>query len=187
MLINKYKKNIFLLKKKYNIYKKKIKKYINKCINKYRNIKKNINIINNKKFNNYIKLLSDYQNQYKRFKKERVDIFNFSNKELILNILPVIDDFERSFNFIKKDKNIFLGINLIYKKLFTILKNFGLKKTKTKVGDKYNLSTHEIIGKKKINKKINKKKNKNIILEIIEQGYYLNNKIIRYDKIIISY
>ncbi|XBT18279.1 MAG: nucleotide exchange factor GrpE [Candidatus Shikimatogenerans sp. Tser] len=127
-----------------------------------------------------MKLLSDYQNQYKRFQKEKIDILKYSNKELILSVLPIVDDFKRSFLFLKKKKNIYLGIHLIYKKLLMILKNYGLKKSNTKIGDKYDYSKHEVIDRIK-------KKKKNIVLEIIENGYYLNNSLIRYDKVIISF
>ncbi|XBT18622.1 MAG: nucleotide exchange factor GrpE [Candidatus Shikimatogenerans sp. Tcar] len=180
--------------KEYNIYnfifflKKKILKYkiynliiYKKVIKKYKNIKNNIKIYKKKKLNNYIKLLADYQNQYKRFKKEKINIFKFSNKELILNILPIIEDFKRSFFYIKDNKKIYKGIKLIYKKFLNILNKYGLKKNNTKIGDRFNYIKHEIIGKEK------SIKFKNKIIKIIENGYLLNNSLIKYDKVIVGF
>ncbi|XBT18569.1 MAG: nucleotide exchange factor GrpE [Candidatus Shikimatogenerans sp. Tder] len=171
----------FFLKKKIIKYKNINKKFLKKFIFKYKNIKNKIKKNKKKKLNNYIRLLSDYQNQYKRFKKERINILKFSNKELILNILIIIEDFKRSFIYIKKKKKIYIGIKLIYKKFLNILKNYGLKKNNTKIGDKFDYIKHEIIGKKK------SIKFKNKIIKIIENGYLLNDSLIKYDKVIVGY
>ncbi|WXB47346.1 MAG: nucleotide exchange factor GrpE [Candidatus Shikimatogenerans sp. Tmey] len=169
------------LKKKIIKYKKNNKIILKNFIIRYKNIKIKIKNFKKKKLNSYIKLLADYQNQYKRFKKEKISILKYSNKDLILNILPIIDDFKRSFIFIKKDKNIYIGIQLIYKKFLNILKSYGLKKNNTKIGDKFNYIKHEIIAKEKSTKFKNK------IIKIIENGYLLNNSLIRYDKVIVGF
>ncbi|XBT18809.1 MAG: nucleotide exchange factor GrpE [Candidatus Shikimatogenerans sp. AspAUS03] len=168
---------------KINILYKKIKKkynYIKKILiinnNKYQEV-----ILKQKKKNyNYINLLNDFKNLTKQNNNKINNIIKNTNKELILKLLPIIDDFERSFLFLKNDNNILLGVNLIYKKFINILHNYGLKKCITKIGDYYNNNIHEVVDKKK-SKKFKKK-----VIGIVQTGYYLNNILIRFNKVIIG-
>lgn len=132
----------------------------------------------------YLRLFADFENFKKRIKKEKLDIINNANETLLLDLLSVLDDFYRSLKEIKKYNNVTLiqGISLIKEKFYKILKNKGLKKIKTKKGDVFNTDLHEAITQVKAS--LDELKGK--VIDVIEDGYYLNNKIIRYSKVIVG-
>ncbi|WP_375323198.1 nucleotide exchange factor GrpE [Candidatus Karelsulcia muelleri] len=132
----------------------------------------------------YLRLFADFENFKKRIKKEKLDIINNANETLLLDLLSVLDDFSRSLKEIKKSNNVPLiqGISLIKEKFYKILKNKGLKKMKTKKGDVFNTDLHEAITQVKAS--LDELKGK--VIDVIEDGYYLNNKIIRYSKVVVG-
>ncbi|XXS36583.1 MAG: nucleotide exchange factor GrpE [Candidatus Karelsulcia muelleri] len=132
----------------------------------------------------YLRLFADFENFKKRIKKEKLDIINNANETLLLDLLSVLDDFSRSLKEIKKSNNFPLiqGISLIKEKFYKILKNKGLKKIKTKKGDVFNTDLHEAITQVKAS--LDELKGK--VIDVIEDGYYLNNKIIRYSKVVVG-
>ncbi|MFU7501864.1 MAG: nucleotide exchange factor GrpE [Candidatus Karelsulcia muelleri] len=132
----------------------------------------------------YLRLFADFENFKKRIKKEKLDIINNANETLLLDLLSVLDDFYRSLKEIKKYNNVTLiqGISLIKEKFYKILKNKGLKKIKTKKGDVFNTDLHEAITQVKAS--LDELKGK--VIDVIEDGYYLNNKIIRYSKVVVG-
>lgn len=132
----------------------------------------------------YLRLFADFENFKKRIKKEKLDIINNANETLLLDLLSVLDDFSRSLKEIKKSNNVPLiqGISLIKEKFYKILKNKGLKKIKTKKGDVFNTDLHEAITQVKAS--LDELKGK--VIDVIEDGYYLNNKIIRYSKVVVG-
>ncbi|WP_425359887.1 nucleotide exchange factor GrpE [Candidatus Karelsulcia muelleri] len=145
----------------------------------YKN-KHELNALNRK----YLRLFADFENFKKRIKKEKLDIINNANETLLLDLLSVLDDFSRSLKEIKKSNNVPLiqGISLIKEKFYKILKNKGLKKIKTKKGDVFNTDLHEAITQVKAS--LDELKGK--VIDVIEDGYYLNNKIIRYSKVVVG-
>lgn len=126
----------------------------------------------------YIRLFAEFENYKKRIQKERLNILKSANENLFTNLLPVIDDFERGINEIKLSK----GITLIIDKLNKILKNHGLKKINTKIGDDFDTDLHEAITQIKVDS--NKLKGK--IVRVVEYGYSIEDKIIRHAKVIIG-
>ncbi|AGS33358.1 Heat shock protein GrpE [Candidatus Karelsulcia muelleri str. Sulcia-ALF] len=132
----------------------------------------------------YLRIFADFENFKKRIKKEKLDIINNANETLLLDLLSVLDDFSRSLKEIKKSNNVPLiqGISLIKEKFYKILKNKGLKKIKTKKGDVFNTDLHEAITQVKAS--LDELKGK--VIDVIEDGYYLNNKIIRYSKVVVG-
>ncbi|MBU6942335.1 nucleotide exchange factor GrpE [Candidatus Karelsulcia muelleri] len=149
-----------------------MKHELNQNENKY-------NVLNRK----YLRLFADFENFKKRIKKEKLDIINNANETLLLDLLSVLDDFYRSLKEIKKYNNVPLiqGISLIKEKFYKILKNKGLKKIKTKKGDVFNTDLHEAITQVP---SLDELKGK--VIDVIEYGYYLNNKIIRYSKVVVG-
>ncbi|XOS86603.1 MAG: nucleotide exchange factor GrpE [Candidatus Karelsulcia muelleri] len=149
---------------------------------------KNKHELNENKYNvlniKYLRLFADFENFKKRIKKEKLDIINNANETLLLDLLSVLDDFYRSLKEIKKYNNVTLiqGISLIKEKFYKILKNKGLKKIKTKKGDVFNTDLHEAITQVKAS--LDELKGK--VIDVIEDGYYLNNKIIRYSKVVVG-
>ncbi|WP_259285681.1 nucleotide exchange factor GrpE [Candidatus Karelsulcia muelleri] len=132
----------------------------------------------------YLRLFVDFENFKKRIKKEKLDIINNANETLLLDLLSVLDDFSRSLKEIKKYNNVPLiqGISLIKEKFYKILKTKGLKRIKTKKGDVFNTDLHEAITQVKAS--LDELKGK--VIDVIEDGYYLNNKIIRYSKVVVG-
>lgn len=134
----------------------------------------------------YIRLLADFENFRRRKSTEILETISTANKKLILKILPIVDDFERYFetedsNKENLSKTSSEGINHIYKKLINILQKEGLSEIKIKKGDNFDSENSEAITKIKTKENLSNK-----IVEIVEKGYMLNNKIIRFAKVIIG-
>ncbi len=129
----------------------------------------------------YIRLFADFENYRKRTLKEKMELISSANKSLVLSIIPIIDDFERAFNTPNNEAQaIDKGIRHIYEKLLEVLQKIGLKEMDIKQGDDFNTEKSEAITKVKSENDNNK------IVDIVEKGYLLNDKIIRFSKVIIS-
>lgn len=134
--------------------------------------------------NKYIRLSADFDNYRKRTLKEKIDLIKSANAEILLNLLPVMDDFERalkSMEDIKGCKEIKDGIDLIYNKFGEFLKSSGVIEIDA-MHKKFDTDIHEAVTK--IPAPAKKLKGK--VLDVIQKGYYLNEKIIRYPKVIIG-
>ena len=134
--------------------------------------------------NKYIRLSADFDNYRKRTLKEKVDLIKSANAEILLNLLPVMDDFERALKSMedtKGCKEIKDGIDLIYNKFGEFLKSSGVKEIDA-MHKKFDTDIHESVTK--IPAPVKKLKGK--VLDVIQKGYYLNEKIIRYPKVLIG-
>ena len=129
----------------------------------------------------YLRLYSEFENYRRRTSKEKVEMINSANKELISLILPVIDDFERAIKLTSKENldTSMEGFELIFQKLNSLLEKQGVKKIEIKTGDDFDPDFHEAITK------IASKKNlKDKIVDVIENGYMLDDKVIRFAKVV---
>ncbi|WGH27162.1 MAG: nucleotide exchange factor GrpE [Candidatus Shikimatogenerans bostrichidophilus] len=145
----------------------------NEKIKKY---KKKNNLLKDK----FLRILADFENYKKRNELEKKNIFKINISKIIKDILPILDDFDRLIKEEKiNNKNV---IFLIYKKFKKILKNYGLKKIKVNIGDNFNIDCHEAVLKSNIKNKEMKKK----IIKILENGYFVDDKIIRCTKVIVG-
>ncbi|WP_185862201.1 nucleotide exchange factor GrpE [Blattabacterium cuenoti] len=132
--------------------------------------------------NKFLRLFAEFENYKKRIKKERYDIFRAIHEKILIDLIPILDDFERGLKELKKSKDEFLvrGIALIQEKFIKILKEKGLNKIKIKKGDDFNTDFHEAITQiPAITEDLKGK-----IIEIIEAGYILQEKVIRHAKVI---
>ena len=130
----------------------------------------------------YLRLYSEFENYRRRTSKEKIEMIQIANQDLITNVLPVVDDFERALKAINPDqKNDFEGFNLIYQKLQNTLEKNNLNKMKIKVGDDFDSEFHEAITKTPAGKKLKDK-----IVDVIEDGYLISEKIIRHAKVLIG-
>jgi molecular chaperone GrpE len=130
----------------------------------------------------YLRLYSEFENFRRRTAKERMDLIGSATKDLISDLLPVLDDFERAFKSIDEKGNSESekeGIELIFNKLSKILEQKGLKKLEIKSGDKFDDELHEAITQTPAGKKMEGK-----IVDVIENGYSLNDKVIRFAKVV---
>ncbi len=132
----------------------------------------------------YLRLFAEFENYKKRTSKERIELFKTANLELMTVLLPILDDFDRGLSEIKKvkDKNVLKGMELINNKLRATLTQQGLSELEVKHGDVFDAEIHEAITQ--IPAPSDKLKGK--IVDVIEQGYKLGEKIIRFPKVIIG-
>lgn len=124
---------------------------------------------------------ADFDNYRKRADEQKLNLLKFANEDLILEILPVLDNFRRSTEHIPteiQDNNWVQGMKLVEKQLEDILAQSGLKKIEVKVGDQFDPQLHEAISCEKSDKFTEDK-----ILQIIEDGHTLNDKVIRHAKV----
>ena len=159
---------------------KKSKTRSNKTVKKQSNSKSLKNDLLETK-DKYLRLYSEFENYRRRTSKEKIEMINSANKELIGLILPIIDDFERAIKSISKEnlKTSIEGFELIFQKLNSLLEKQGVKKMKIKTGDDFDPDFHEAITK------IPSKKNlKGKIVDVIENGYIIDEKVIRFAKVV---
>jgi molecular chaperone GrpE len=133
----------------------------------------------------YLRLYSDFENFKKRTARERIEFLSLAGKDIILGMLPVLDDLERALKASEKltdeAKSSLEGFQLIYKKMLTELESKGLKPMDA-VGQKFDVELHEAITK--IPAPLEGLKGK--VVEEIEKGYLMNEKVIRFAKVIIG-
>lgn len=132
----------------------------------------------------YLRLFAEFENYKKRTSKERIELFKTANQELMTVLLPILDDFDRGLAEVKKakDKELLKGMELINNKLRSILKQQGLIDIEVKQGDSFDVEIHEAITQ--IPAPSEKLKGK--IIDVIEQGYKLGEKIIRFPKVVVG-
>ncbi|MEM5564308.1 nucleotide exchange factor GrpE [Psychroserpens sp. AS72] len=133
----------------------------------------------------FMRLFAEFENYKKRTTKERIDLFTTASEEVILSLLPVLDDFERALMHIEDDKEaeeLRKGVLLIYNKLLSTLEKKGLAKIDVRQGDAFNADNHEAITQ--IPAPTEDLKGK--IIDVIEKGYKLGEKVIRFPKVVIG-
>jgi molecular chaperone GrpE len=132
----------------------------------------------------FLRLFAEFENFKKRTSKERMELFKTAGREIIEAMLPVMDDFDRAmkeYSHETDDVHV-LGMSLIHSKLKETLKNKGLQVAETNQGDTFDAEIHEAITQIPAPSEDLKGK----IIDVIEQGYTLGDKIIRYPKVVIG-
>ena len=132
----------------------------------------------------YLRLFAEFENFKKRTLKERIELFKTAGQEIMSSLLPVLDDFDRATSQVPKnshEKDI-EGFILIKNKFDDILKGNGLLETETNIGDVFDAEIHEAITQ--IPAQDDSQKGK--IIDIVEKGYQLGEKIIRYPKVVVG-
>ncbi len=132
----------------------------------------------------FLRLFAEFENYKRRTAKERMDLFKTANQEVLQAMLPVMDDFDRALTEIKKtDDNILIqGVELIQEKLKNTLISKGLEEVEIKIGDIFNADFAEAITQIPAPSPNLKGK----IVDVIEKGYKLGDKIIRFPKVVIG-
>lgn len=131
----------------------------------------------------YIRLYSEFENFRRRTAKEKLDLIQSANENLLKNLLPVLDDFERAEKAFK-DMNTkeAEGFLLIYNKYKKIMEQSGAKVLDLKAGDDFNADTQEAITQVPAPSEALKGK----IVDVVEKGYVLNDKVIRFAKVVVG-
>ena len=130
----------------------------------------------------FLRLFAEFENYKRRTSKERLELFKTANQDVMTAMLPVLDDFDRALTEIKKakDKNLMKGVELIHNKFKETLKNKGLEAMDVKHGDSFDADVHEAITQ--IPAASDKLKGK--IVDVVERGYKLGDRIIRFPKVV---
>ena len=130
----------------------------------------------------YIRLYAEFENYKKRTSKEKMDFFTYANQEMMVSMLGILDDFERALKEIAKNGNEadLQGVELIYNKFKNKLTEKGLKIMEVRAGDSFNVDYHEAITQ--IPSPSEDLKGK--IVDVIETGYTLGDKVIRFAKVV---
>jgi molecular chaperone GrpE len=132
----------------------------------------------------FLLLHADFDNYRKRTYKERIELTATANKDVLLSLIPVMDNFERAIVTNEKLEDIEAmkeGFQLIYNMFKNILDSKGLKAMESK-GVNFNSDLHEAIA----NIPAPDKKMVGKVIEDVEKGYYLNDKVIRFAKVVVG-
>ena len=132
----------------------------------------------------YLRLYSEFDNYKRRTSKERLDLLKTANQEMVVALLPVLDDFERARQAMETAQDVGsvkAGVDLIYNKLQSIMQQKGLKPMEA-VGQSFDAELHEAITQIPAPDESQKGK----IIDQVEKGYYLNDKVIRFANVIIG-
>jgi molecular chaperone GrpE len=133
----------------------------------------------------YLRLYSEFENYRKRTSKERLELIKTASEDVLKDIIPVMDDFERAYKGSENEENpqkIRDGNQLIYKKLEKILGIKGLQEMEDLVGKPFDADTQETITQ--IPSPNEEMKGK--VIDVVEKGYTLGDKVVRYAKVVIG-
>lgn len=132
----------------------------------------------------HMRLQAEFDNYRKRTMKERMELLKTANESLLISILPVVDDFDRAnqtLDVVEDESPIKEGVTLIMNKFQDFLKQNGIKEIEAK-GQSFDTDLHEAITKIPAPTKALKGK----IVDVVQKGYYLNDKVIRFAKVVIG-
>ena len=132
----------------------------------------------------FLRLFAEFENFKKRTSKERMELFRTAGQEVMVSLLPVMDDFDRALKEISKtgEKELLKGVELINTKFRETLKGKGLEQIAVKEGDVFDAEIHEAVTQIPApNKKLKGK-----VIDVIEKGFKLGDRIIRHPKVVVG-
>jgi molecular chaperone GrpE len=132
----------------------------------------------------YLRLSAEFDNYRKRTLKEKIELTKTAGESILVNILPVMDDFERAVKMVENapdSKAMKEGIDLIYNKLRDFLKQNGIKEIESD-NREFDTDLHEAV----TSIPAPEKKMKGKVVDTIQKGYYLHDKVIRFSKVVIG-
>jgi len=131
----------------------------------------------------YLRLLAEFENYKRRSARERVELSQTAGKEIIISLLDVLDDCDRAEKQLQEDKSNkdLSGVLLVFNKLRNVLQNRGLKPMES-LHSEFDVEKHEAISEVPAPSADLKGK---VVAEVMK-GYYLNDKIIRFAKVIVG-
>ena len=131
----------------------------------------------------HLRLYADFDNFKKRNAKERLELILTAGKDVIQDLLPILDDFERATKALENTTDVAAvkeGMSLIHNKLIKTLEAKGLKPIES-IGQDFNVEKHEAITEIQAAPEMTGK-----VIDEVEKGYYLNDKIIRFAKVVVG-
>ena len=132
----------------------------------------------------FTRLFAEFENYKRRTAKERLELLTSAGQDVILSMLPVLDDFDRALVEISKseDENLLRGVELIHSKFLNTLKSKGLEQIQVATADPFDSDIHEAITQTTAPTEDLRGK----VLDVVEKGYKLGDKIIRYPKVVVG-
>ncbi|NPA68844.1 MAG: nucleotide exchange factor GrpE [Chlorobi bacterium] len=147
---------------------------------KLKELEEKYNELNDK----YLRLVAEYDNYRKRTLKERMELIKTAGEDILVNFLPVMDNIERAKQSVDNAKDIEAvkeGINLIYKSISDFLKDRGIEEIEAE-GEVFDTDLHEAVTKIPAPDENMKGK----VVDVIEKGYKMNDKILRFAKVVVG-
>jgi molecular chaperone GrpE len=132
----------------------------------------------------YIRLSAEFDNYRKRTLREKMDLSKYAGENLLISIIPLMDDFERALKHMDTDADCDAlrdGINIIYGKFSDFLKQNGVKEIDS-LNSNFNVDLHEAVAK--VNVEDADKKGK--VVDIVQKGYFLQDKVLRFAKVVVG-
>ena len=132
----------------------------------------------------FLRLFAEFENYKKRTTRERMDLYKTAGQEVITAMLPVLDDFDRALRELERseDEELFKGVVLIHNKFRDALVAKGLESIEVEAGDAFDSEVHDAVTQ--IPAPDTKLKGK--IIDVIEKGYKLGDRIIRHPKVVVG-
>jgi molecular chaperone GrpE len=132
----------------------------------------------------YIRLSAEFDNYRKRTLREKMDISKYAGENLLLKIIPLMDDFDRALKHMDSAKDCTSmkdGIDLIYNKFSEFLKQSGITEIES-LNCNFNVDLHEAVAKVPVDDEDKKGK----IVDVLQKGYYIQDKVLRFSKVVIG-
>jgi molecular chaperone GrpE len=132
----------------------------------------------------YLRLSAEFDNYRKRTLREKMDMSKYAGENLLLKIIPVMDDFERALSHMDSttDRQAMKdGIDLIYLKLSEFLKQNGIKEIES-INSNFDVDIHEAVAKMSVNEEDKKGK----VIDVVQKGYFLQDKVLRFAKVVVG-
>lgn len=132
----------------------------------------------------YVRLAAEFDNYRKRTLREKMELSKYAGENLLLGIIPLMDDFERALKHLDLTEDCFAlkdGINIIYGKFSDFLKENGIKEIES-LNSNFNVDLHEAVAKVPVEE--DEKKGK--VVDVVLKGYYLQDKVLRFSKVIVG-
>lgn len=132
----------------------------------------------------YVRLSAEFDNYRKRTLREKMDMVKYSGEDILLKIIPFMDDFDRALShmdIVTDCAAMKSGIELIYSKFNDFLKQNGVKEIES-VNSDFNVDLHEAVAKVPVIEEEKKGK----VIDVIQKGYFLQDKVIRFSKVVVG-
>lgn len=133
----------------------------------------------------YLRLMAEFENFKKRTRTERIELIKSANADAIKSMITVLDDFDRAQKAIEQSTDIVAikdGLNLVHHKLKTTLVSQGLKELENTIGKVFDTDLHEAV----TNIPVPTEELKGKVVDELEKGYLLNDKVIRFAKVVVG-
>jgi molecular chaperone GrpE len=132
----------------------------------------------------YLRLSAEFDNYRKRTLREKIELSKYAGENLLLSFLPIMDDFERALKHMDSTTDCITlkdGIDIMYVKFSDFLKQNGIKEIES-LNTNFNVDLHEAVAKVPVEEEDKKGK----VVDVVLKGYYLQDKVLRFAKVIVG-